>query len=55
MTQFGIAESAWVVWTVLNATNDRAPKQRRNTYAEEMRAASCVMHESKHVFVHYFS
>ena len=34
MTQFGIAESAWVVWTVLNATNDRAPKQRRNTYAK---------------------
>ena len=56
LTQFGVAESAWVVWTVLNATNDRAPKMRRNTYVllwtyrcfgavnldDEMSSFSCV-------------
>ena len=30
-TSFGLPECAWVVWTVLNATNDPAPVTRRNT------------------------
>ena len=43
LTALGVAQSAWVVWTVLNATNDRAPKARRNT---------CVSHPSR---LHHFS
>lgn len=31
LTNYGLPECAWVVWTVLNATNDRAPVARRNT------------------------
>jgi hypothetical protein len=30
-TSYGLPECAWVVWTVLNATNDPAPVTRRNT------------------------